>query len=98
MVEFIAACHGNKGSPRGADRVEDLHGSLTPDLQLQQFVPLGNKVEFEALDGARQRDSTDEEDEQHHIREGGRQVHNLQAYNDSSQKFVSCRVKEKFVI
>ena len=88
-MEFVVPSHGNEGSPCGANRVKDLHGSLTPDLQLQKFVPLGNEVELESLDGTRQRDSTDEEDDQHYVREGGCQVHHLQAYNDSFQKFVS---------
>jgi len=48
-----------------------------PDFEVQQAMPLGIQVEFDAHPGPGQCDSSHEQDEQQNVGKGYREVHDL---------------------
>lgn len=76
-MELVVAGHGDEAAPGHAHGVEDLDGGVTPHLELEQFLPVGDEVELDALHGARQSHAADQEDHQNHVGEGGGHVHYL---------------------
>lgn len=47
------------------------------DLGIQNFLPLRGQIVFDTTDGSFKSDSSDEENGQHHIREGRCEIHYL---------------------
>ena len=52
VMEAVVAGHGDQGSPCCTNGVEYLHGCFSPHLHTQQFLPLGNEIELDAIPGA----------------------------------------------
>ena len=77
VLELIVAGQSDEASPAWSKGEEDLYGGVPPYPRLQQLVETRGEVVQDAVHRARQGESTDQQDEQHQVREGGSQVHSL---------------------
>ena len=76
-MKFIIGSKHHESTPGDSQGEEHLLGSLPPDGELQQLLELRDEQEVEALGGAVQHAAADEEGDQDHVGEGGREVDNL---------------------
>ena len=67
VVELVVAGKGQQHTKAGAQREEDLRGGVHPHRRLVQCVEVRRQVVANAVDGARQHQPPNEENEENNI-------------------------------
>lgn len=73
----VKAAHRNEGAKTYPKGIKDLRGGRRPHLGVTKFFPVRLQVELDTLGSAGQGNPTDEQNDQHNIREGGSEINNL---------------------
>ena len=90
---------GYETSPGGWQREEDLDRGILPHLGILQFRPVHLlNVELDAFPMSVQSDSTDEQDDQHHVREQSRKVHHLERNQICKRCSFECNMGNRALI
>merc|ERR1719336_1029088 len=79
VVEPVVAGESDEAAPGHGEREEDLDSGRLPDFDVRQPGEVWSEVEADAERGSLQGDGPDEEDDEHHVGEGGRHVDHLPA-------------------
>ena len=77
VMKLVEAPHGDERAETDSQRVEDLCCCGNPDFGVPELLKIRFQVELDALGGTRESYTSKEQDDQHDIREGGREVHDL---------------------
>ena len=76
-MKFIVGSEHHEPTPGDSQREEHLLRGLPPNGELQQLLELRHEQEVEAVSGAVQHATADEEGDQDDVGKGGREVDNL---------------------
>ena len=97
VVELAVWRHGDETAWTDAERVEDLRRGVRPDARVRQTREVWRQVEQDAVNGAGQGGSPDQQDGQHHVREQRREIYNLQDNNTKREKSWSLKIHGTFM-
>ena len=76
-MKLVEAAKGDQRAEADSKRVEDLRGGGNPDAGVAELLEVGLQVKLDAFARARQRHAPEEQDDEHHVREGGGEVDHL---------------------